>query len=182
MGYDKASFLAGVAAGRAMKSFPMLKDSRIPFGLCELFWTFEEIPAILSTGEPSGTYEGIGVYDYPLYGTVRHFKYFLWNDSGNSVWKVVWVNDGRWDGLTDFNWEWRAFETSTTWASRYGGHATSSYHSGSIYWNDWDCFYVDNAALIPVTEKYFVGNELSLREYLSGASIVTIGSKDYVRG
>ena len=176
MGYDKKSFLTGLAVGRNMNSFPTL-DASTNWIAVRIFWTNQVWPAKLSTDEPT---EYIGVGNF-LSADVKVFM--MYNTTSGTYRSVFiasrddpsWVN--RWN-------ETRGYTSDVDYVVLAAGRAIIAEGMyGGWYFGGGD-FPTNSAGaqLIIDTNMILTGTMDDLATFLGESYLITVGDNLYLVG
>ena len=182
MGYDKKSFLTGLAVGRNMRSYPMLEASEVLRSV-NLFWTNTAYYCKHANGEAS-EYLKLEIADQ-LYSTDhRMIRYFILHNTGNDRYTMTFI----WDESENKN-PWP--ETTYLYTSETERFALGSY--SGVHWSyqsgDWWYGFMDSpvwpvgtSPLIPSDAIIFSGTANDLADFLSTASVVSVSGNLYLVG
>ena len=180
MGYDKKSFLTGLAVGRNLRSYPMLEASEYNVAV-QVFWTETAYPCKLSTGEASEQFIKIEYSHDPLYGA-RLIKYFLMHNTASDTYNVVFVN--KRDETSSSGWRETTYgyTTEVDRTALQGAYFTRAGASGVWYYNTLECFTGSEGTLIVDASLIFTGTMNDMLTFLSTAQLVTVGDNLYLVG
>lgn len=182
MGYDKKSFLTGLAVGRNLRSYPMLEASEYNVAV-NVFYTNSAWPCELSTDVPTN-YIKMGYFNNPLWGDItRIIKYFLWYDTTAESYKHVLVWQQGETGVVDWRVDTNAYYSETEYNNiGFARIMTYGTHVGDWWYFLFDCPVLTDGQLITQANLSFTGTQSDLEHFLESAEVVTIGTATYIVG